>query len=294
MSLIRSPQTPEGPALRLHLLELFLGHCAAEPGTALELAIEAERWVAESIALDKALPDPMPQPGPVAAEPEKPVAPAPPKPANGFAADDLATRLMEEKRPAACPSPVDPEPEPKPEPEPPPQRGAWTPDRKGELERRWAAGESNPQIAAAMGEKIGTISGMGTKLGLTKKYPRVKGAAPAPVVRPITLPLPPAPPPAAAPERPKTPEAELIARHIAEKGVTREIDFGADQPAVESLRGMGHSVLRHTKGQGAKGWTINGRPVITKELWRFCNSERAQRGLKPIKRDVVAAMIEEG
>ncbi|MGE4529240.1 MAG: hypothetical protein AB7D00_12805, partial [Rhodospirillaceae bacterium] len=77
----------------------------------------------------------------------------------------------------------------------------------------------------------------------------------------------------------------LIAAHIARHGVTRSVSFGVNQPAIETLRACGMTVLSSRCVDKRRPWIINGRRSNTHTLWRLANAERRKRGLPTIKRE---------
>lgn len=79
----------------------------------------------------------------------------------------------------------------------------------------------------------------------------------------------------------------MIDEHIKAKGVTTEIDYGPDQPAVDALKEAFNTVVPnkpHVGGGKPRPWLVNGSPRTTQQLWEFANRERTMRGKKPIKR----------
>lgn len=87
-------------------------------------------------------------------------------------------------------------------------------------------------------------------------------------------------PPLAPPE--KSERERLIDDHARTKGVITKVDFGADQPAVDALRDSYNDVVKSNDPRAP--WLVNGARRTTQQLWDAANRERRQRGLKPIKR----------
>lgn len=184
-----------------------------------------------------------------------------------------------------------------PLPSPPPSRPKkmqpprwWTPERTACLEEMAAEDLSYEQMAERLGTSAGAISGKIHALGLSAKFPRRPGrqrranatplpkpASPAPV--PCTT-TPPALPAASAPA--VDARTRMIEEHIKAHGVTRAIDFGADQPAVDALKHSGFTVCGSRNPR--QPWLVNGAPRSTPAMWAQANKALAERGCKPIRR----------
>lgn len=88
--------------------------------------------------------------------------------------------------------------------------------------------------------------------------------------------------PPLAPPPEKSERERLIDDHARTKGVITKVDFGADQPAVDVLRDSYNDVVKSNDPRVP--WLVNGARRTTQQLWDAANRERRQRGLKPIKR----------
>ena len=105
----------------------------------------------------------------------------------------------------------------------------------------------------------------GLAVGTVFAPPPLDGASPAELTRPVDD------------------EAAQIARHIAERGVTRTIDWGVHGPIVEAARSCAYDVARTPKRAGGKSWLLNGAPCDTAEFYRRVNKELTARGRKEIR-----------
>lgn len=76
----------------------------------------------------------------------------------------------------------------------------------------------------------------------------------------------------------------MIAEHIARHGVTRSVDFGSDQPAIDALRAIGVTVLSARCSNANRPWIINGKRSNGADLWRLANAARRSVGLPSIRR----------
>ncbi|MGE4526807.1 MAG: hypothetical protein AB7D00_00445 [Rhodospirillaceae bacterium] len=152
----------------------------------------------------------------------------------------------------------------------------WTPENLAELERHLAAGLSYGEIGAEFGKSAGAIAQQARKHGWHKAYPRNRRSTL--LFDPVSE-----PPKSAAPAAAETDErSRMIADHIAAHGVTRSVDFGPDQPAVDALRRYGNTVFGSLVPQ--QPWLINGSARTTNWLWERANKALAERGEPAIRR----------
>lgn len=162
-----------GPALRLHLVELFAER--DDPRAAVAMAKEAEAYIVGK-------PDTVRIPE--------------------ISTEALAAGILAESERAAKVKPTGPwehtdvPPDVEKPPRPPaPIRAfgrAWPPARVSELERLIAAGITYAEIADRMGSKsAGAIASVASKYGFTARYPRVPGGKLLFTPYPLDLPWPP-------------------------------------------------------------------------------------------------------
>lgn len=170
--------TLSGPALRLHLLELYLAHHDARG--AMALAKDAETWIVGSSTTVR-IPE--------------------------VSTEALAARILAESERAAkveakttgpwasdAPPPVtSPCQSPRPLGKPQPGKTLWSPEMIQELERLVAAGLPYKEIAARLGGKVTTATAhaQAHARGITEKYPRIPGGKLLYTPYPLDAPWPP-------------------------------------------------------------------------------------------------------
>jgi hypothetical protein len=259
MDMIANTTALAGPALRLHLLELFLAE-SDMPDQALPMAQAAEAWITG----DESVPD-MPRHGHLLLDEEVHQAKE-----DGVDQPEQAAAVVAQPDAGDAPAPV--------------SRG----DKKASLIACFSEGLETREICERLGMPAGTVTGCAAKYGWSAAWREARErrratpvAAPqAPAVEEAEAPAAPASAPVIAP-KPQPASEQALVRDLPEDRLRRmpaPVDAPADMEAVETwLRNNGSKLVVEAPGL----YFCDGAMLTATELVKRANKARKALHLPP-------------